>query len=113
MSYLQWYIDINLAFIIRMLLIFSAMMLYYHSKKGEVGIIFKVCGGIFYVADILYNWFSTIHFLDKPAKWDETISLRCTRYVKAGWGNNPMTWFRYAFAKVIQLVTEFSDPGHI
>ena len=107
------FIILNLVFIARMLFIFTIMMMYYHQKQGKVGIIFKIFAGIFYVVDILYNWLSSIYFLDLPAKYDETISLRCTRYVKAGQGGNIITAFRYGFAKVIQYVTEYSDPGHI
>jgi len=96
-----------------MLVIFTIMMKYYHAKNKKVGLIFKILASIFYVVDVLYNYVVSFYFLDLPAKWDETISLRCTRYIKAGRGNNPVTWFRYGFAKVIQFVTEFGDPGHI
>ncbi len=110
---MEAFIYLNLVFIARMLLIFTVMMKYYHYKKGNTGSLFKVLAGIFYLVDILYNWLSTVYFLDLPAKYDETVSLRCTRYIKDGLGNNPIAWFRYGFARVIQYITEFSDPGHI
>lgn len=114
MNYLEWYIDLNVAFVIRMLVIFTIMMKY-KSWRGEKNFTLaeKIPYGIFTIIDVIYNWTVTLPFWDKPANWKETISLRCTRYVKAGMTNNPITWFRYGFAKVIQFVTEFSDKGHI
>lgn len=107
------FIILNVSFIIRMLVIFTLMMKYYHWREGKLTWVEKIPYAIFYVVDILYNWFSTIYFLDLPAKWDETITYRCKRYVKIELTTNPITWLRYYFAKTIQYITNLSDPGHV
>jgi hypothetical protein len=95
------------SFFVRMVIIFTVMMKYYHFKNGKVGVIFKGFAGIFFVLDIVYDYMLTPVMLDLPATVDETVSHRCNRYIDSG-----NAWQK-GFAKIMRAILNFSDPGHI
>lgn len=113
MNTIDAFIYFNISFFVRMVLIFTVMMKYYHwvNKDGLLWKItkypFKAIALVIFVLDILYNWVMTIWMLDLPAVWDETVSYRMSRYIKAENG------FRLAFAKLMRKILNYSDPGHI
>ena len=104
---IEAFIYFNLSFLVRMILIFTVMMKYYHWKKKDVGPIWKTIAGIFFVADIIYNWAMTLYFFDKPRVWDETVTNRMARYLKEETG------FKLGFAKVMRKLLNYSDPDHL
>lgn len=104
---IEVFIYFNLSFLVRMILIFTVMMTYYHKKNGDVGFIWKTIAGIFFVADIVYNWVMSIYFFDLPAVWDETVTNRMARYLKEEKG------FKLGFAKVMRRLLNYSDPEHL
>ena len=113
MNTIDAFIYFNISFFVRMIVIFTLMMKYFHwvDKDGLLWKItewpWKAVAAIFFVLDILYNWVMSIWMLDLPAAWDETVSYRMSRYIKTESG------FRLAFAKLMRKVLNFSDPGHI
>lgn len=104
-----------------MVLIFTVMMKYHHWVDKD-RILWKVTkypftaiAVVFFIADIIYNWYSTIIFLDKPASYDETLSYRMDRYIKAYKNKDNLSLiekWRYGFAKVLCKVLSYSDPKH-
>lgn len=113
MGVIEAFIYFNISFFVRMVLIFTVMMKYYHwvNKDGLLWKIteypFKAIAFVIFVLDILYNWVMSIWMLDQPAVWDETVSNRMSRYIKTESG------FRLVFAKLMRKILNYSDPGHI
>lgn len=110
---IEAFIWFNISFLVRMIIIFTVMMKYYHwvDKDGLLWKAtkwpFKIIAGLFFVADILYDWVMAIYFLDLPAVWDETVTNRMARYLKTESG------FKLAFAKVMKRILNYSDPDHL
>ena len=118
MNYFDWFNAFHLSFFVRMLLIFTAMMLFY-NRVDKDGLVWKVAewpwkavAAIFFVVDIIYNHYSTLYFFDKAAAWDETFSYRMKRYITLK-PDTPINKWRYYFAVVMQKILNFSDSGHI
>lgn len=71
---MEAFIYFNLPFLVRMIIVFTVMMGFYHwvDKDGLLWKLtkwpFKIIAGIFFVLDILYNLVMTIYFLDLPDK---------------------------------------------
>jgi len=110
---IETFIWFNILFLVRMLFIFTFMMKYYHWVNKD-GLLWKVtkpfwyiAAGVFFVADIIYNWYLTFVFLDLQEAWDETVTYRMARYLKTQKG------FKLAFAKLMRKVLNYSDPGHL
>jgi len=104
-----------------MLLIFHFMMKYYNRVDKEsvewkiVRLIWYPVAGVFFVSDIIYNWYSTLTFCDKFATWDETISYRMSRYIKQYKKKDNLTLLeKWRFFFAIKLCTFLgkSDPKH-
>lgn len=116
---LEYFLYFNISFFIRMVLVFTVMMKYYHwvDKESMLWKItqypFKAIAVAFFVVDIIYNWYSTITFLDKPASYDETVSYRMSRYIRDYKDSSRLIdkW-RYYFAIGLCTVLSWSDPKH-
>jgi len=110
---LEIFIWFNVSFFVRMVIIFTIMMKYYHwVDKGSTlwKIIkwpWKIVAGIFFILDILYNYVMSIWMWDLPASLGETVTYRLARYLKTETG------FKLAFAKMMRKVLNYSDPGHL
>ena len=118
MNWLDYFILFNVSFLVRMILIFTVMMLFFNKvdKDGLVWKVFewpwKATAAVFAVVDVIYNQYSTIIFSDKAAAWNETFSYRMKRYIKLKPDTLINKW-RYGFAYVMRVILNFSDPGHI
>jgi len=110
---IEAFIYFNISFFVRMVIIFTLMMKYYHwvDKDRLLWKItewpWKAIAAVFFVLDILYNWVMSIYMLDPPKVWDETVTYRMARYLKEEKG------FKLAFAKMMRKVLNYSDPGHL
>lgn len=118
---LEYFLYFNISFFVRMVLLFTVMMWYYHwvDKDGMLWKVtewpWKIIAGLFFVVDIIYNWYSALTFFDKPASYDETLSYRMDRYIKAYKNKDNLSLiekWRYGFAKVLCKVLSYSDPKH-
>lgn len=109
---METFIYFSLSFLVRMIVVFTVMMKYYHwvDKDSLLWKItkwpFKAIVIIFFVLDILYNYVMTIYFLDLPAKWDETVTNRMARYLK-------QSGIKRAFARMMRKLLNYSDPNHL
>jgi len=117
---LEYFLYFNISFFVRMIILFTVMMKYFHWVDQE-GMLWKITqypwkliAGLFFLADIIYNWYSTLTFLDKPATWDETVSWRMDRYIAKYKDNRPklIHKWRYYFAIGTCTVLSWSDPKH-
>ena len=117
-NFLEYLFYFNVSFIVRMLLIFSVMMWFYNrvDKDGMLWKIaewpWKIIAAVFFVADVVYNWYCTVTFLDKPAAWNETVTYRMRRYIKTEKQDTVLSKWRYQFARVICIITSWTDPDH-
>jgi len=118
---LEYFLYFNISFFVRMVLIFTLMMKFYNQvdKEGDIWLIvewpWKAVAVVFFVVDIIYNWYSTLTFWDKPASYDETFSWRMDRYITAYKGKDNLTLlekWRYYFAIGTCKVLSWSDPKH-
>jgi len=111
------FIYLNVSFVIRMVIIFTIMMKYYNwviEQDTKFKIIlwnitewpFKAFAAIFFVLDIMYNWVMSLYSFELPSVWDETVSNRLKRWIK-------MDGVKKSFARLMQRILNFSDPGHI
>jgi len=118
---LEYFLYYNISFFVRMVLIFTVMM-FIHNKLDHDGIIWKIIewpwkfiAVLFFLSDIIYNWNSTITFMDKPASYDETISNRMHRYILVYKDKDNLSLiekWRYKFAIGLCTVLSWSDPKH-
>jgi len=110
---IEAFIYFNISFFVRMIIIFTLMMKYYHwvYKGGFLWKItqwpWKAIAAVFFVLDIIYNWVMSVYMLDLPKTWDETVTYRMARYLKTEKG------FKLAFAKMMRKILNYSDPGHL
>lgn len=110
---IEAFIYFNVSFFVRMVIVFTVMVKYYHwvDKESPLWKVteypFKLIAGIFLILDVLYNYVMGLYLWDKPAKWDETVTNRMARYLKNETG------FKLTFAKFMRRVLNYSDPGHL
>ena len=123
---LEYFLYFNISFFVRMVLIFTVMMKYRNWVITEDTRLKKILwtvtkpfwyaiAVVFFIVDIIYNWYSTITFLDKPLSYDETLSYRMDRYVLLYKDRNDLSLvekWRYFFAKNLCKVLGWSDPKH-
>lgn len=76
------------------------------DKHGKGSIIFKVPAILFFILDILYNYYITPFFWDLPDVWDETVTNRMKRY-KLKWKG-----WKFHFSTAICNILNKFDPGH-
>ena len=94
-------------------------MMYFYNNVDKGGTAWKTfewpwkaVAAVFFVLDVIYNWYSTITFLDKPAAWNETLTYRMARYIKNEKRDTLLSKWRYNFAIVICTITSWTDPNH-
>lgn len=110
---IEAFIWFNISFFVRMVIIFTIMMKYYHwvDKEGRLWKVTEVpwqaIAAVFFVLDIIYNWVMALYLADLPRVWDETVTNRMARYLRTEKG------FKLAFAKLMRKVLNYSDPGHL
>jgi len=111
----------NVTLIVRMVGIFTLMMHYRNWVDKEstqwkvVKPFWYTVAGLFAAVDIIYNWFLSLLFWDKPAVWDETVSYRMDRYIEQYKSKTDSNWSekgRYYFAVALCTVLSWSAPKH-
>ena len=120
-SSIEYFIYFNISFFIRMVLLFTVMMKYYNYVDKDstqwrvVKLVWYPIAVVFALSDVIYNWYSSVTFWDKPATFNETVSYRMDRYIKQYKNRLALTWlekWRYYFALGLCKVLSFSDPKH-
>lgn len=117
---LEYFLYFNISFFVRMVFFFSLMMKFYNQvdKDGTIWMIvewpWKAVAVVFFIVDVIYNWYSAITFWDKAATWDETFSWRMDRYITKYKDDRPklIHKWRYYFAVGTCKVLSWSDPKH-
>ena len=107
--YFHFTIDLLAGFVIAIRLV----RLYQHLQdEGKPIGLWKypafVYVGLFYIADIAYNWVSTFVYFELPREWNETTSMRFDRYA-----GDPTSPKRQFVAKILGHILNFIDRGHI
>lgn len=119
MNYLEYFIYFNVSIIVRLLLVFMPMMLYYNwvDKEGTLWKLTKYpwyfAAGLFYAADVVYNYYMTIYTFDSPKRLGEPVTERLTRYATELDGTGTLIerfrhWLGVFFCKILHQ----ADPGH-
>ncbi|MBW1853209.1 MAG: hypothetical protein JRJ00_00760 [Deltaproteobacteria bacterium] len=118
---IDWVVYFHGSFFIRMVLLFTIMMKYYNwvDKESKQWMVTKLVwypiAVVFAIADVIYNWYSSITYWDKPAAWDETVSYRADRYVllyKDKANLSRLEKWRFYSSVGLCFVLGFSDPSH-